>query len=133
MPGASSQDPIRPPESRRQTRMMEPSILLLLLERGVAHGYELREEIERMALTESEVDGAAVYRTLRWLETHGQVRSVWDTAGTRAPRRRYQLTELGRKSLTLWADLLRHRRAALDTYLDRYQEAVAKAQESGAG
>jgi PadR family transcriptional regulator, regulatory protein PadR len=125
--GASGiSEAIQSPAARRATQMLEPAILLLVLEHEGAHGYELRQWVEELALADTEPDRSAVYRCLRWLEEHGQVRSQWDVSGGGPARRRYELTELGLKSLTLWADLLKHRRASLDRYLDRYRRVIAR-------
>jgi DNA-binding PadR family transcriptional regulator len=117
---------IQLPAARRNSRTIEASVLLLLSESEGAYGYELKDGIEELALTEAKTDTSAVYRCLRWLEEHEQVRSEWDTRGQGPARRRYQLTDLGIKSLTLWADLLKRRRAALDGYLDRYRKAISR-------
>jgi hypothetical protein len=58
-------------------RFVEPVILLLLLQKGEAHGYELANELPRYALTDAEVETAALYRTLRTLEHNGNVTSRW--------------------------------------------------------
>jgi len=120
-------DLVQLPVSRRQSRMVEASLLLLLLEREGAYGYELTQELDRLGLTEATVEAAAVYRTLRWLEQQEHVRSRWDTTGDGPARRRYELTDLGYKSVVLWADLLKHRKAAFERYLDRYAKAIARA------
>lgn len=118
------------PAHRRKSQMIEPVLLLLLLQREGAYGYELQEDARELALTETEIDRSALYRCLRWLEEQGQVASEWDTGGEGAPRRRYRLTALGIKSLTLWADMLKQRRGALDVYLERYRKVIARARRS---
>jgi len=115
------------PASRRQSRMLEPALLLLLLESDGAHGYDLAARARKLALVGGEVDAAAVYRCLRWFEREGLVRSDWDTSGSGPARRQYFLTDLGVKSVRLWADLLRKRRGVLDQYLARYHEAMPRA------
>lgn len=117
------------PASRRQSRMLEPVLLLLLLENEGAHGYDLAMRAQKLALVGGEVEAAAVYRCLRWFEREGLVRSDWDTSGSGPARRQYSLTDLGVKSVRLWADLLRKRRGVLDQYLARYHEAMPRAIE----
>jgi glutamate dehydrogenase (NADP+) len=112
-------DPLRPP-GRRQARNVEPALLLLLHERGTSYGYELKEDIERLGLADGAVEGSAVYRSLRWLETHGQVESMWEPSGKRAPRRRYRLTDAGQEALQQWVERFRARRDALDNYVQRF-------------
>lgn len=118
-------EPVLPPASRRQSRLIEPAVLLLLLERDGVYGYELPDQVQGMGLSDSDIDGSAVYRCLRWLEEHEQVRSRWDTSGEGPPKRRYEITELGVKALSLWADLLRRRQEALSRYMARYRQGVA--------
>ena len=117
------------PTSRRQSRMLEPVLLLLLLESEGAHGYDLAARASKLALVGSPVEAAAVYRCLRWFEREGLVRSDWDTSGSGPARRQYYLTDLGVKSVRLWADLLRKRRGVLEQYLVRYHEAMPRAIE----
>ena len=117
----------RLPASRRQSTSLEPVLLLLLLENDGSHGYELANRSHRLSLAGTPVEPSSVYRCLRWFEKEGLVRSEWDTAGSGPSRRRYYLTELGIKSLRLWADVLKHQRAVLDEYLSRYRIAIPRA------
>ena len=72
-----------------------PSLLLLELTEGPAHGYDL---IERLRLAGSR--SGTVYRSLRALEDDGLVASGWETTQKRGPARRvYRLTPAGRKAL----------------------------------
>jgi len=87
-------------------RFIEPAILKLLAEHGEAHGYELHERLSTSALTESTVDRAAMYRSLRTLEENGHVTSRWDKGECAPARRVYQLTENGRQHLGEWTALL---------------------------
>lgn len=90
--------------------------LLLQLAATPAHGYEL---LERMtdSVDESAVDPGFLYRTLRGFEEEGLVRSSWDTAGTGPARRVYEITDLGREYLHVWAVHLRRVRDRLDRFL----------------
>ncbi|NSW54460.1 MAG: helix-turn-helix transcriptional regulator [Armatimonadetes bacterium] len=125
-PRHAAAEPLMPPAARKQSRLLEPAILLLLLETDGVYGYEMPEQIAQVGLTEAQIDASAVYRSLRWLESHEQVRSTWDTTGDGHPRRRYYITELGVKALSLWADVLRRRQEALSRYMVRYREGVAR-------
>ncbi len=70
--------------------------LLLLLEDGACHGYELRR---RIAAHRVDADRSIVYRMLRRLERDGCVESGW-TESVSGPRRRlYRLTPRGRLRL----------------------------------
>ena len=123
-------DPLQLPDHRRNSQLVEPVLLLLLLEREGAYGYELQEAIQELSLTGTPVDRTVMYRSLRWLEKRGQVASQWDVSGDGAPRRRYRLTDHGIKSLTLWADLLKRRRGSLDAYLERYRKVISRVRRS---
>jgi DNA-binding PadR family transcriptional regulator len=72
---------------------MEPIVLYMLRENGATHGYQLAASLQQHALTDAEIEGAAMYRTLRRLEEHGYVLSKWDIQ-SRGPARRIQPAEL---------------------------------------
>lgn len=124
MKAAAFRDALSLPTSRRQSTVLEPILLLLLLEQDGAHGYELANRSHRLSLAGADIEPSSVYRCLRWFEKEGLVRSEWDTSGSGPSRRRYYLTELGVKSLRLWADVLRRQRSILDDYLLRYRNAI---------
>ena len=59
-------------------RFIEPVLLLILKEKGRSYGYELSESLGEHALTDAEIERAAMYRTLRTLEGNGYVTSSWE-------------------------------------------------------
>ena len=69
-------------------RFVEPVVLLLLRAKGRSCGYDLCSELQEHALTDAEIDKAALYRTLRQLEANGNVKSIWEEGRGRpgAPR-----------------------------------------------
>lgn len=89
-------------------RFVEPVVLLLLKQKGRSYGYDLAQELPAHALTDAEVERAALYRTLRQLEKNGNVASTWDTRGGGPARRIYRLTRQGEKHLDEWATVLDH-------------------------
>lgn len=89
-------------------RFVEPVALLLLKKQGPSYGYELSNEIRKHALTDAEIERAALYRTLRQLETNGNVSSKWDTKKAGPARRVYRLTPQGEQHLQEWATVLGH-------------------------
>ena len=89
-------------------RFVEPVALLLLKKKGPSYGYELSNDIQKYALTDAEIERAALYRTLRQLERNGNVSSRWDTANTGPARRVYRLTRNGERHLEEWATVLGH-------------------------
>jgi poly-beta-hydroxybutyrate-responsive repressor len=89
-------------------RFAEPIVLLAIARLGAAHGYHIAQEAAGMAVTHAGLDGGIVYRTLRRLETAGQVSSSWDTSGPGPARRVYALTAAGRRHLAEWAEVLKN-------------------------
>ena len=96
-------------------RFVEPVILLMLKDRGKSYGYDLASNLGKYALTDAEIEGAALYRTLRRLEANGYVKSDWDTRGSGPARRVYLLTQNGERHLQDWGEVL-----------DRLSKAMAK-------
>lgn len=87
-------------------RFVEPVVLYLLERQGPSHGYELAGALNEHALTDSEIDKGALYRTLQRLETFGHVKSLWDTSGAGPARHVYEITQTGRVHLREWAVVL---------------------------
>jgi DNA-binding PadR family transcriptional regulator len=79
---------------------------LLLRKKGRSYGYDLSNELDRHALTDAEIERAALYRTLRQLDRNGKVVSEWKTDRSGPARRVYRLTAEGRKHLDEWAAVL---------------------------
>lgn len=89
-------------------RFVEPVVLLLLRKKGRSYGYDLAGDLQEHALTDAEIERAALYRTLRQLEMNGNVSSEWETDGGRPARRVYRLTPAGKRHLEEWASVLDH-------------------------
>lgn len=87
------------------SRFIEPVVLRILSEKKRSYGYEIAECLPQYALTDAMIEGAALYRTLRTLETNGFVASTWAEGGGPA-RRIYALTKEGVGHLRDWATLL---------------------------
>lgn len=85
-------------------RFVEPVLLLILKEKKQSYGYDLSGELSRYSFTDSEIENAVLYRTLRRLEAHGYVTSHWDV--DEPWRRVYSLTKEGNKHLREWAQVL---------------------------
>lgn len=97
--------------------------LLLLLEEGQSHGYDLLVRLSDFGL---KVDPGGLYRILRALEEEGLVTSRWETSGTGPARRTYAPTSEGESWLRLWGGTLRESRRILDKFLTRYESAVGE-------
>jgi PadR family transcriptional regulator, regulatory protein PadR len=89
-------------------RFVEPVVLLLLKQKRRSYGYELSRALQDHALTDAEVERAALYRTLRQLEANGNVVSAWETDHAGPARRLYSLTLEGEQHLDEWAVVLEH-------------------------
>jgi len=87
-------------------RFVEPVILLLLRSKGRSCGYNLCSELQEHAMTDAEIDKAALYRTLRQLEANGNVKSTWEEGQGGPARRVYKLTREGEQHLEEWAAVL---------------------------
>ena len=89
-------------------RFVEPVVLLLLKQKGRSYGYDLSGDLQAHALTDAEIERAALYRTLRHLEMNGNVTSGWETDKSGPARRVYKLTAQGEQHLEEWATVLEH-------------------------
>ena len=89
-------------------RFVEPVLLFLLKKKGRCHGYELASDLEEYALTDSAIEIAALYRTLRQLEKNRCVKSEWSMGGSGPARRTYVLTSEGERHLQEWITVLDH-------------------------
>jgi PadR family transcriptional regulator, regulatory protein PadR len=106
-------------------RFVEPVILLLLKQKGEAHGYELAGDIAEYALTDAEIETAALYRTLRALENNGYVVSKWDVKGSGPARRVYRLSPSGTEHLNEWISVLEQMSKSMATFAKRARAAGA--------
>ena len=98
-------------------RFVEPVVLFLLKCKGRSYGYELSSELAEHAITDAEIEAAALYRTLRQLEKNGFVRSEWDSGHSGPARRVYVLTELGEAHLEEWITVLDHMSASMARFV----------------
>jgi poly-beta-hydroxybutyrate-responsive repressor len=102
---------------RRRIRGFLEPCLLLILERGRSHGYDLTAALEPFGL--EYVHPSLVYRSLRDMENEGFVESEWDTEGSAGPARRvYAVTEAGHRRLDEWVSDLRETDRVLHTFLE---------------
>ncbi|MDX6739420.1 PadR family transcriptional regulator [Actinocorallia sp. A-T 12471] len=74
------------------------ALLLAALETGPAHGYAIITAVEERSAGALELRKGTVYPALIRLERVGLLRSAWEASGERR-RRRYELTEAGRRAL----------------------------------
>jgi PadR family transcriptional regulator, regulatory protein PadR len=98
-------------------RFVEPVLLFLLEKKGRSYGYELASELHQYALTDAEVEVAALYKTLRQLEKNDCVTSTWDVEGSGPARRVYELTPRGKQHLGEWVTVLDHMSKAMARFV----------------
>ncbi len=103
----------------RVERFTEPALLLLLRERP-AHGYDLLERLPELT-GEQRVEMGNLYRLLRALEEEGLVSSAWESDAPGPAKRRYALTDAGRRLLDQWAAALRTSQQRTADFLERYE------------
>ena len=114
-------------------RFTEPIVLLVLARMGSAHGYQIAAEAEPMAVTHAGLDGAAIYRALRRLESTGCVSSAWDTSGGGPARRVYSLTPRGWEHLGEWVGVIGDIAGSLRGILQQSRKVLTAAASAGAG
>ena len=108
---------------------LRPCLLLLLAE-GTAHGYELLEQITELGM--DRVDPGGLYRCLRAMDEEGLVRSAWEPSAAGPARRTYTLTDDGFDWLHAVAGPLAEVGEALARYERRYQQVLARADDTSA-
>ena len=106
---------------RRVLQFLQPC-LLLLLQRGEAHGYALLDDLEQFGFDRTRVDPTLVYRALREMEDAGWVQSTWDDESQGPRRRVYTLHQEGANQLAMWIEDLRKTRMEIDHLLSEYKE-----------
>jgi poly-beta-hydroxybutyrate-responsive repressor len=107
-------------------RFIEPVLLLMLREKKHSYGYELSERLGEYALTDAQIERAALYRTLRTLEENGHVTSSWETETVGPARRVYSLTDSGLVHLQEWAEVMDRLGQAMRTFAKRAARKKAK-------
>lgn len=79
-------------------------LIVLILLKKPTHGYELLTRIEKATIN---MDSDTLYPLLRRLEAQGLLSSRWEMENPR-PRKIYELTSLGKKTVTemkkVWKD-----------------------------
>jgi DNA-binding PadR family transcriptional regulator len=106
-------------------RFVEPVALLLLKKKGRSYGYDLSGDLKEHALTDAEIERAALYRTLRQLEMTGNVASEWETERSGPARRVYRLTAKGERHLEEWTTVLEHVSKSMARFVKQARSAEA--------
>ena len=111
-------------------RFVEPVLLLMLKQKGRSYGYQLGSELPKYALTDSEIESAALYKTLRQLEDNDCVTSEWDGQGNGPAKRMYSLTPRGEEHLEEWVTILAHMSQSMRRFV---RQAGASASKKNGG
>lgn len=111
-------------------RFVEPVLLLMLNDKGRSYGYDLAADLGKYALTDAQIEAAALYRTLRRLESNGYVKSSWDMSNSGPARRVYSLTSSGRQHLREWAEVLGNLGAAMTNFQNQAKGSGLRRQHS---
>jgi PadR family transcriptional regulator, regulatory protein PadR len=111
-------------------RFIEPVLLLMLRDKGHSYGYELSENLGEYALTDAQIERAALYRTLRTLEENGHVTSTWDTDSAGPARRVYSLTRSGEVHLQEWSEVMGRLAIAMEAFTERVGKPNAERNQS---
>lgn len=112
-------------------RFVEPVVLHLLQTKVRSCGYDLCSELKNHSLTDAEIDKAALYRTLRQLETNGNVTSTWVEGKAGPARRVYRLTKRGEKHLEEWAVVLEHLSKSMNRFVRDTRKSLRKPSRNG--
>jgi DNA-binding PadR family transcriptional regulator len=109
---------------RRLMNFLQPC-LMLLLQRGDAHGYNLLNSLGEFGLDPEAHDPSMIYRALREMEAIGWITS-YEGEGSLGPQRRvYRLTEEGRGHLEIWIEDLHRAKEEIELLLRAYKRDIA--------
>lgn len=92
--------------------------LLMLLNEGPCHGYDLLEQVHELGLISADTPG--LYRSLRSMEEDGLVVSSWEKSQIGPPRRSYQISDIGKRALAEALENLVEVHSLLTRMLDRF-------------
>jgi poly-beta-hydroxybutyrate-responsive repressor len=107
-------------------RFVEPLVLLQLKQKGHSYGYDLCAQLKDHAFTDATIEKAALYRTLRQLETNGNVKSEWETNKVGPARRVYKITKQGERHLKEWAAMLEHLSQSMTRFVSEAREVLLR-------
>ena len=106
----------------KQERYIQPSLLMSLYLKD-SYGYELIQNIRNFGFIHGKAPPGMIYRHLRQLEEDGLVRSEWETQGSGAARRVYQITEDGKQILAAWVDYMEGQAEKLKKFVLQFKKA----------
>ena len=74
-------------------------LILQVLSRAKANGYEIAKAIEESSEEALQVDHGSLYPALRRLESNGWIKAQWEISPSNRKARYYRLTAAGRKQI----------------------------------
>ena len=92
------------PDSSNHAELLQGTLNMLILQvlsRGKANGYEVAKRIEDQSESALMVDHGSLYPALRRMESNGWIEATWETSPTKRRARYYALTPVGRKQIAL--------------------------------
>lgn len=92
--------------------------LLLLVRKGPAYGYNLRDQLMGLGVVQN--DWGRLYRTLRTMEREGLLLSCWENSESGPCRRTYHVTERGTAELARWVQSMTVAHGVVEKFLRRY-------------
>lgn len=98
--------------------------LLVLLQRGTAHGYSLLSDLAEFGFDVDRFDPSLLYRTLHDMEAAGLVSSIWVDESLGPQKRDYAITPLGSEQLEFWVEDLRATRDQINGLLSACENAT---------
>jgi len=110
-------------------RMIQPSLLMLILKKPT-HGYELIQNFNAVHKGEI-IEPGTIYRILRRMEREGIVLSGWEASESGPARRKYNITENGKKALLEAVLKLEKQKQEIEDFLTAYNELSDKGGASG--
>jgi PadR family transcriptional regulator, regulatory protein PadR len=105
------------------TNLLVP-VILMALRQWNSYGYELMTKTA--GFWEEAIKPATMYRTLRHMESNGDIQSNWETTKTGPARRMYSITDAGEASLAIWMASLEQYQRNTDAFLRLYGRRSAR-------
>src|SRR5215212_7396782 len=106
----------------RPTNLLMP-LILMSLQQWNSYGYELMQKTA--AFWQEGINPGTLYRTLRQMESNGDIESTWETDKPGPARRMYSITHAGEAYLELWIASLRQSQRNMDAFLQLYHRPPA--------
>lgn len=107
--------------NRRGLRLILRPSLLLMLDEGESHGYELYDQLSTFGFEPQRLDSSIVYRDLREMEEIGLIESYWDDDSKGPKRRMYRILDTGQTRLKEWIETLGSVQSQINQLIKRYK------------